>query len=70
MSCTLAIDDRPINRQFLVSLPGYGGHWCCWKSRTTTKVLSARDPHANEERALKAGAHKLSFKSRSITKSC
>lgn len=26
MSCILAIDDRPINRQFLVSLLGYGGH--------------------------------------------
>lgn len=26
MSCILTIDDRPINRQFLVSLLGYGGH--------------------------------------------
>ena len=26
MSCILAIDDRPLNRQFLVSLLGYGGH--------------------------------------------
>jgi len=26
MSCILAIDDRPINRQFLVTLLGYGGH--------------------------------------------
>src|SRR6185503_3002076 len=26
MSCILAIDDRPINRQFLVSLLSYGGH--------------------------------------------
>ena len=26
MSCILAIDDRPINRQFLASLLGYGGH--------------------------------------------
>jgi two-component system cell cycle sensor histidine kinase/response regulator CckA len=33
MSCILAIDDRPINRQFLVTLLGYGGH----------KVLEASD---------------------------
>ena len=33
MSCILAIDDRPINRQFLASLLGYGGH----------KVLEASD---------------------------
>jgi signal transduction histidine kinase/CheY-like chemotaxis protein len=26
VSCILAIDDRPINRQFLVTLLGYGGH--------------------------------------------
>jgi CheY-like chemotaxis protein len=26
MSCILAIDDRPINRQFLVTLLRYGGH--------------------------------------------
>src|SRR6478672_8202655 len=33
MSCILAIDDRPINLQFLVSLLSYGGH----------KVLEAAD---------------------------
>jgi len=33
MSCILTIDDRPINRQFLVTLLGYGGH----------KVLEASD---------------------------
>lgn len=26
MSCILTIDDRPLNRQFLVSLLTYGGH--------------------------------------------
>jgi len=68
MSCILTIDDRPINRHYLVSLLGYGGHTVMEAADldrmkniaslacTPVIVLSARDPKTNEKRALDAGA--------------
>src|SRR5437879_2135016 len=45
MSCILAIDDRPINRQFLASLLGYGGHNVLEASDGEEALVVVRQSH-------------------------
>lgn len=45
MSRILAIDDRPINRQFLVSLLGYGGHQVLEAADGEEALLVVRESH-------------------------
>lgn len=45
MSCILTVDDRPINRQFLVSLLGYGGHTVLEASGGEEALGIVRDRH-------------------------
>jgi len=45
MSCILAVDDRPLNRQFLMSLLGYGGHTVLEASNGEEALAMVRQRH-------------------------
>lgn len=53
MATILVVDDDALNRSVLTTLLAYGGDH---RVEVSIIVVSARDPLANEERALGAGA--------------